>query len=256
MNNSINNIILGSCLLGGFITTLPQLQASWYLTDQRQPIPLHNAALNGNIERVHALLEQGDDPNEKNTEGETPLHLAAWRGKPDVTQALINAKANVNEIDNNEETPLHRACAAVWGDEDTIVLLVQNGANVNAIDKNGLTPLHNAAFRRRSDIIQILINAEANVNTRSLLGSTPLHLAVSYPKIIYYGLEAIKTLLENGANLNIPDDRNETPVQCAERYLGYVTEAPKAGITIINESVIYREKICSLLREYTPQPQE
>jgi ankyrin repeat protein len=228
MNNSINNIILGSYLLGGFITTLPQLQASLPSLEQQPQVRrpsfqrncnLHDAALNGDIERVRELLEQGDDPNEKNIKGQTPLHLAAYMERLNLIPILIDAGADINAKDDFGKTPLHSA--AEWNDDaSTTELLIQNRADVNAKDSSG---------------------------------KTPLYYTIAYYTIAYKAknnrLKMIKILLENGADPNIPDDQNVIPLQWAEKYLQFfINKDSQAGRSTASKNAVLWTEICDLLK--------
>lgn len=93
---------------------------------------------------------------------------------------------------------------------DMIKLILSHGADINGKDMNGLTPLHSAvtSFKGVPVIRELLVHG-ANVNATDYEGNTPLTLA-----IIYEYLEAIKELLENGADINI---------KSTSSFLGYST---------------------------------
>jgi len=50
--------------------------------------PLHEAALNGNLELVRLLLEHGADPRLPNDDGATPISLARSKGNDEVARVL------------------------------------------------------------------------------------------------------------------------------------------------------------------------
>ncbi len=56
---------------------------------------LLEAAQIGNFERVTELLNRGDDPNAKDTDGDTALILAADKGHEAVVEALLKAGAAI-----------------------------------------------------------------------------------------------------------------------------------------------------------------
>jgi len=57
------------------------------------------------------LIENGVNPNAKNSKGYTPLHIAAKEGKKDIVEYLISQKVEINPLDNDGYTPVDWACA-------------------------------------------------------------------------------------------------------------------------------------------------
>ena len=86
--------------------------------------PIHNAALNGNLNRVKTLLNQGVPVNTRDEYGNTPLHWAAIRGRLNVIQELLRRGAHVNPRTRRGFTPLHVA----W-DPNVFHTLIKAGAN-------------------------------------------------------------------------------------------------------------------------------
>ena len=95
--------------------------------------------------------------NAKDSIGRTPLMLAAINGDPDRVKALIAKGADVNAQDNNQ----HRTAlmfAANKGSADCVKALIAAGADVKTQDKYGETVLEQNRYN--SDIADILRNAE------------------------------------------------------------------------------------------------
>ena len=90
---------------------------------------IHDAAKNGDLEKVKALLKANPDLvfSKDDKFGGTPLHLAAYWNHKDVLELLLTNKADVNVRDNNGNTPL--ALAANSNYTEVIELLRQHGGH-------------------------------------------------------------------------------------------------------------------------------
>lgn len=75
------------------------------------------------------------------------------------------------------------------------------GLDINQADSEGWTPLHFAVQEGIFPIIEALVNAGVVINKQEVYGRTPLFIAVfnRLPSKI------IKYLIENGADINIPN---------------------------------------------------
>jgi hypothetical protein len=117
---------------------------------------IHDAALEGDLAKVKALLNENPDLvlRKDDRYGMTPLHYAAAYGHKDVAELLLANKADVNAKDNQGWTPLHYA--ALKGYADVAELLLANKAEVNAEANSGWTPLHYAAANGHKDVAELL----------------------------------------------------------------------------------------------------
>ncbi|MGA2651717.1 MAG: ankyrin repeat domain-containing protein [Terracidiphilus sp.] len=118
--------------------------------------PIHEAARNGDIKTVEALLKAHPDlvSSKEEKYGQTPLHIAAFNDRIDVAKLLIANKADVNAQANNGATPLHLAAAK--GNKDMVELLLASKANIDATDHDGWSPLHSAVTWGQKDIEDLL----------------------------------------------------------------------------------------------------
>ena len=89
-------------------------------------LKLVEATLEGNINKVQTLLEEGADVNAKANNGATALHIASEYRHPDIVEILL-----------------------------------ANGANVNTKTYNGVSALQNAESRGYTEIVQLLKDAGA-----------------------------------------------------------------------------------------------
>ena len=71
--------------------------------------PLHDAAMRGDVERVKALIKEGESVHGVNSEGATPLHWAAFKGHVGVARVLLANGAEVNALTKKGSSPLRLA---------------------------------------------------------------------------------------------------------------------------------------------------
>lgn len=96
----------------------------------------------------------------------------------DIMEAFIEAGADVNAEDQDSERPLQVACG--WGDEAIIKAIlprVQATGDVDDPDKHGRTAIHQAAWSGYTEIVSLLIDHGANVNVLDKHDRTPLFFA-------------------------------------------------------------------------------
>ncbi|MFH2001228.1 MAG: ankyrin repeat domain-containing protein [Planctomycetota bacterium] len=173
-------------------------------------IPLHSAASFGNLEIVKLLLDHGANIHQKNDHGETPLFWALNPNCLEVARLLIQEGADVKQKSIHGQLALHNVCHR--GTTILAQLHLEHGADVNALDSNGWSPLTNAAFSAGStDIIKFLLSKGAQINVTAPEGVenflTPLHGAIRGNN-----LDAFKLLVENGADIDEPDSKGNTPL--------------------------------------------
>lgn len=153
-----------------------------------------------------------------------------------VKELLKKHKLNINHKDKYGNTPLHYA---VLESPQLVQFLIDNGANVNAVDNDEHTPLHVAIaaktnINKKLKIISILFENDAKVNKANKDGNTALHFAVKYNLP-----EVVKALLSEDANKKFKNDKNQTPLDMAEKYYRKDSSYKKI-IKLLNPN--YKEK--------------
>jgi ankyrin repeat protein len=133
-------------------------------SSETQPqIPIHDAALSGNLEAVKAHIENGADLEATNQQGHTPIMLASFNGHTEIVQLLIENGANVNVTDQKKLTPLHFAASGAF--PEAVELLLENGAEINATDDiEHFTPLMYAASEGNAEVVKILLKHGADIS--------------------------------------------------------------------------------------------
>jgi cytohesin len=191
---------------------------------------LHEAVKAGNINQVRLLLAKGANVNAKDGIGYTALCLALRNNDPEMVKILVTKDADVNLTMERNYSLLH---FAVWsGNLDTVRLLVDHGAKLDAKDQNGWTALRHAAARGNRDLVEFcagkgidlptlhlaacmgdlarvktLVEQGANVDTKDELGWTPLYWATCLHRI-----EVVKLLIANGASVRVEVNDGGTPL--------------------------------------------
>ena len=213
----------------------------------RQITGAHLAAYFGLRETMIILLENGHDPNSRDTYGRTPLLWAAADGREAVAKLLL-AKDGVDpdSKDNGGWTPLLQAAsnghqavvkllltkdgvdpdskdteygrtplswAAENGHEAVVKVLLEKAVDVDFKDTAyGRTPLSWAAAGRHEAVVMLLLEKAADVDSKdNTYGQTPLPLAAEF------GHEAVvKLLLEKAVDIDSKDSKyGRTPLSWA-----------------------------------------
>ncbi|OXA51020.1 Transient receptor potential channel pyrexia [Folsomia candida] len=121
--------------------------------------PLHNAAKNGNLCELTALLAlPGSNPFKQDFKGRTPLHYAAVFGNQKTALLMVTEILNSGVIVN-----------AVNVDHDRSIL-------INVQDANGETAVHLGAKTGHRKIVQLLLFSAADVNIKCKNGVEPIEL--------------------------------------------------------------------------------
>ena len=221
--------------------------------------PLLMAVENGHFELAMALVEAGADPNDQRS-GFSPLHAISWVRKPDASDvgdpapigsgrltslqfvgALVARGANVNARLN--KVPRPPASATMLGTEGATPFLMaadradvplmrellKVGADPLLPNADKSTPLMAAAGLGTSDpleeagtedealdAVKMLLDLGADLNAVDNKGDTAMHGAAygNFPMIV-------QLLAKRGADINIwkrPDTEGRTPLFIAEGY--------------------------------------
>ena len=140
---------------------------------------LLEAARDGNLDGVIALLKSGVDVNFVNKDGVTALMSAAYKGHAVVAGVLVNAGAAVDLQDKSDFGSGFTALmwAANEGHDEIVSLLLKAGADFNLQTVSGYTALMLTAEQGHYRVILQLLDYEANVFMTNNDGETALSLA-------------------------------------------------------------------------------
>ncbi|KHN73373.1 L-asparaginase, partial [Toxocara canis] len=206
------------------IFTVPQLAKYLRITSSQEvqllrkalfPPLLCHAASKGDVELMENLRESGAILSASDYNGRSALHIAAREGHTNVVRYLLKHGINVHSRDHWDENPLMSAIRS------------KNVACIEALREAGAVPLGNPidlgvelcllASRGDMDGLGAWIAAGVDINEKDYGGRTALHIAVSNGNE-----ELVAYLLANGADPDVCDNGNCSPVGEAERK-GYAS---------------------------------
>lgn len=178
---------------GGLVPLLMALMLSGSTPPEA---PVADAAMNGDADRVVALLRSGADVNAAQGDGMTALHWAAYNGRVGLVETLLAAGASTGVTTRiGSYTPLHHA--ARNGFADVVEALIAAGADVEAVTSTGAArALHLAGASGREAAVRALIDGGAEVDAREAgWGQTPLMFAAAAGRT-----DVVIALLDHGAD--------------------------------------------------------
>jgi len=128
-------------------------------------LALHFAAMDGDVARIHSLIADGHDVNERDNHN-TALHRAACHGQLAAVVALIGTGAEVDARNLYSRTPLHIAARNGWS--RVVSVLIAAGADVRA-ESFDSCPVWRSAHRQNRGrffetrrVLKILLRAGAS----------------------------------------------------------------------------------------------
>lgn len=177
---------------------------------------LLKAAEKGDIKVLRKVLEQKVDINAQDANKRTALMIATYNQDAEAAKLLIEAGADVNIQDSMQNTPFLYAGAE--GYLDILKLTIQAGADPSILNRYGGTALIPAAEHGHVEVIEeLLTNTDIDVNHVNHLGWTALMEAIVLNNGNPTQQAVIQLLIEHGADVNIPDQNNVTPLQHAKQ---------------------------------------
>ncbi|MFD4820450.1 ankyrin repeat domain-containing protein [Peribacillus butanolivorans] len=208
-------VIVGIILLQGCVSDNdadPNTQEKEKRVEIDMNEQLIQAAERKETETIKRLIEEGVDINTKDSEGRTATMIATYNNDVETTKVLIKAGADVNIHDNMKNNPFLYAGAE--GYVEILKLTIEAGADPAMINRYGGTALIPASEHGHIDAIkELLTKTDIDVNHVNDLGWTALMEAIVLNNGGERQQQAIQLLIDHGADVNIPDRNNVTPLQ-------------------------------------------
>jgi ankyrin repeat protein len=177
---------------------------------------LHAAAAKGDTAEIEKLIAAGERPNIQDSKSRTPLHVAAFFRHHEAARTLMKLGANPNALEADRYDIV--TIAAVANDLEMLKLALDGGASArNVTSRYDGTALIAAAHLGHVEVVRVLIAFKAPLNHVNNLGWTALMESIVLGNGGRDHTETLRALVQAGADVNIPDRQNVTPLQHARR---------------------------------------
>ena len=179
---------------------------------------LHIAVSNGDLKKVKSLIDEKRVPIDGTVHHNkyTPFHISAIRGHLEIAKYILEKNHDSLSIPNFKANKTHQTAlhlASIHRQYEMVCFVVNQGADIEAKDAKGFTPLGVASYYGHHKIMEFLLNKGSNIEYKAFCND------IYATNIIWSAknghLEAVKCLVEKGADINKTDDRNQTALYWA-----------------------------------------
>jgi len=160
-----------------------------YYEENIEISPFIKAVVNGELDQVSLMIENGEDVYQEDYYGNTALDWAVRSGNPDMVKFLLESGADANYESSYGMTAL--MTAAEIGDPAIVKLLIEAGGDPNYQEYSGSTALTYAIYSSDIETVQTLLDSGADP---SLTDSEDMD---AYMVAIQSGEREIAKLLKN-----------------------------------------------------------
>jgi len=217
---------LGLGVAAGALAQVPPLAAEVLAYDG-----LHQAAWQGDLPKLKALIASGANLDARDPRGRTPLHVAAHARQREAIRLLARAGAQLDLLEDDRYDAV--TIAAVADDTATLSLLLSLGASAGqTTSRYDGTALIAAAHLGHDEVVRRLIAAGAPLDHVNNLHWTAVIESIVLGDGGPRHQRTLAALVDAGASLRLTDRQGNTPLQLAKAR-GYTAmvkllETPRA----------------------------
>lgn len=212
------------------------------LNDDEGKTALHYAAMEGNLEKVKKLLEDGANINAQDKFGGTVLYYATLISRTEVIKELLARGADINIRNMEGETALYDAVRE--GNIEIVKELLAGGTDVNIQDKYGRTVLYYAITDNCIEVGKMLIAAGAKIPEGMVLQDELRELVQDPEEMLKQGKKQLKELKENLCQVLGGSDLPYTKRYVERIYENIISDASLK----FKDIIILRDDFAKLLR--------
>jgi ankyrin repeat protein len=216
----------------GVLALLLEAGADPDVVNNQAKTPL-DLAISGSKDEIIDLLLEAGAAVEPPVDG---IHVLAWNNEVIGVKLHIYAGTDIDQSDEFGNIPL--LLAVEKGHIGVLELLIKHEANLEVSDPDGFTPLIMSAELNHPELLQLLLDAEADIEAEDKAERTALDWAIIMQSteaetilrennapsgaeksfiaaIQTNNIDAVKALLEKGADVNEPAYTTKTPLHYA-----------------------------------------
>ena len=191
---------------------------------------IYKAIESNDFKEIERLLVLEINLEQKNSDGQTPLLFATYLQRNEIALQLMKAGANVNAQDKALNSSFLYAGAE--GNLEIVKEALKYGANFKVLNRYGGTALIPAAEKGHLEMVRLLVNTpDFPIDHVNRLGWTAIMEAVVLSNGGSVHVEIVKSLIEGGVDVNIPDSEGVTVLKHAKTrgFKEIVSLLEKAG---------------------------
>ncbi|XP_062515940.1 uncharacterized protein LOC134191347 isoform X2 [Corticium candelabrum] len=163
-------------------------------------------------EKLQESKQEEEDVILRDLQRGSTIHQAARDGNLARLEALLDHNSTlISSTDEHGQSLLHLAAAS--GHVDCVKLLVARGGKLDDFTPTGYYPIHLAAMNGHVHCLQLLKGLGSHLSLLTIDKQTPLHLAAARGLV-----ESCRWLIANRADLNAVDNNDRTSVDVAKEY--------------------------------------